>query len=692
MIQFDYSLEVDMGTEKRTYNPPKEIPKELKNIFRIQGPNSSGKSTLMNIIAIASHGLTKGKIPPSIRSRMEELVKPGYKDLEFEMTISDPVSKRALKSSKKKGETEVKVRESLDGGNSFSIIIADNFEKKYNLIYDIPENPVGRLNELTGEIKTVQNLFVGKTSEFQRYVEKTSNEIGNSMGPEEIKKLEDDLKFEEEALKKYNLEPEKAELASLKKLMVAYKLKEYNDKAEEAERIFNNAKKEIKNSDDSKAEKEYSKKTKELSKKVQSVSSSKFELVTEANKCNYPKFDELKNAMDGIGRDANAVIKRGGIPQSCVDAVSEVKNFADSISSSSKGESLRAMLEVIRVLDQYVDKNIELPEIGLLDEFLQNFKKKYKEMNSEYDIKSLKMISQKAKDIIGWVAEINQLVPTIIPPPEDKTESFEKEQHLDDLESQYKRANGNRSDYVSKVSFEMGISLVNLDDVINQCYSILGDEYKEKSFNEIKDAHDSKNNSIMRSESEKNNISSRTERLREKINKEKSKQASPYIEYKNEIKELQNQVSELMKSMNSANHKLEAVERKSYGSFQSDDPFFKSVWSYLGKRLKNIRHLDKEYDVSEVDLIDGIIITSDKTIIHLSDMGTGQSQLSYLKGLLSADDNRMVIALFDEVSTMTDSTLNVLFQEFEKLQKEGKLMVGMTVSPADEIEVNSYGV
>ena len=73
-------------------------------------------------------------------------------------------------------------------------------------------------------------------------------------------------------------------------------------------------------------------------------------------------------------------------------------------------------------------------------------------------------------------------------------------------------------------------------------------------------------------------------------------------------------------------------------------------------------------------------------------MGTGQSQLSYLKGLLSADDDRMIIALFDEVSTMTDSTLGVLLNEFEILQKKGKLMVGMTVSPADKIKVDQYGI
>lgn len=137
---------------------------------------------------------------------------------------------------------------------------------------------------------------------------------------------------------------------------------------------------------------------------------------------------------------------------------------------------------------------------------------------------------------------------------------------------------------------------------------------------------------------------------------------------------------------------MNVIERKDYGIYKKNDSFFKSVWLYLGKRLKNIRHLDKEYLASEVNLIDGIITTDDKTEIHLSDMGTGQSQLSYLKGLLSADDDRMIIALFDEVSTMTDSTLEVLFEEFEKLQKKGRLMIGMTVSPADNIEVRSYGI
>lgn len=238
MIEFDYTLTVDMGTEKKTHRPPGGMPKKLNNIFRLQGPNSSGKSTLMNMIALASHGLKKGKIPNSVKSRMEELVKPGYKDLGFELYIQDPVTKRALKSTKKMGDPGVIVRESVDGGNNFSIIAADQFEKKYNLIYDIPENPVGRLNELIREIKEVQNSFGRDIRTFQFFVEKLSEKINNARSPENIKALEDEYVFKNGQLEVFNLDADKTYVVMLNKLMVACKLKELDDMAKEADLLY----------------------------------------------------------------------------------------------------------------------------------------------------------------------------------------------------------------------------------------------------------------------------------------------------------------------------------------------------------------------------------------------------------------------------------------------------------------------
>ena len=55
MIKINYTIERDEGNEVIEFKP-NLIPTELPNIAYIQGPNSSGKSTLLNIIALAFFG------------------------------------------------------------------------------------------------------------------------------------------------------------------------------------------------------------------------------------------------------------------------------------------------------------------------------------------------------------------------------------------------------------------------------------------------------------------------------------------------------------------------------------------------------------------------------------------------------------------------------------------------------------
>lgn len=692
MIEFNYLLEVDMGTEKRSYTPSEEVSRGLKNIFRLQGPNSSGKSTLMNIIALASHGLSKGKIAPSVKSRMEELVVPGYKDLEFEIFIQDPVTKRTLRSTKEKGYREITVEESLDGVKDFSIIAADQFEKKYNLIYDIPENPVGRLNELTNEIMTVQDLFNRKTKDFQYYVEGINNNITDSISPEMIKEMKNNLKFDEGNLQKYHLTAEKKRVEALKKLSIASRLYDLDVKAKEAESIYKKIDKDDSKTGDGKVKATYLKKMKQFSLLVQDFTKLKLQIGIEANKCRYAKIDDFKDAMTNISDDATILMKSGGVTQSSIEEIEDLKEFATSMRSTTKGEELRVMAEIIRVLEQFVDKNIDLPDLGSLDKFLKNYTTTYEKMNENYDIKTLDAVIKLTSSALESIKDINDLANTIQPPEEDTMALFERKQNLDLLDNQREIACKARSNYVRDVSSPSGIDMYNLDETIKDLNKIFNNEHLNKSYNEIKNIYDASDVEYNKLIGEKNAIEKRIRDLKNRIDDAESKATSPYIEYTDEIKDLLNHVSGLLSLFIEAKKKLNVIERKDYGIYKKNDSFFKSVWLYLGKRLKNIRHLDKEYLASEVNLIDGIITTDDKTEIHLSDMGTGQSQLSYLKGLLSADDDRMIIALFDEVSTMTDSTLEVLFEEFEKLQKKGRLMIGMTVSPADNIEVRSYGI
>ena len=136
---------------------------------------------------------------------------------------------------------------------------------------------------------------------------------------------------------------------------------------------------------------------------------------------------------------------------------------------------------------------------------------------------------------------------------------------------------------------------------------------------------------------------------------------------------------------------LTQVEKKSYGSYDPEDPFFKSVWTYLGKRVGFVRYGQDTYPIRYVNTVDDIITATDGTILRLRQISTGLNQRNYLMSKLQTDDDRPIIALFDEVSTMTNKTQEDIFEKFVELQKQGKLMVGMMNMPSDEKKVTSFG-
>jgi exonuclease SbcC len=713
MITYDYTLEVDMGTEKKVHTPRLEMPKELKNIFRLQGPNSSGKSTLMNIIALGSHGLSgnrtssdnrsargspndkksgSGKIPPSVISRMEELVTPGYKDLEFRLKIQDPVTGIILESSKKRGNPEIIVRESKDGGKTSQIIAADQFVKKYNLIYDIPENPIGRLNELTREINNIQNSFSNRIRYFQEYVEGISNELSGSMSPEEIKKLKDTIILDEESLKTYDLEPDRNRLNLLDKLKIAVNLSEYRDKMNDAETAFKSVDKEFKAVERKNSSENYNKKVGKLSKKLTPLTKEITNTVIGANKVSYPGIYNLRQLADEIPDDTKKIIENRGIPQAFIDEVKKLQKYLQSIYSPSKEDELRAMSEIIRVLRQYKNKNMDLPAIGPIDDVLKTLEDNYKQLDQEYNYSEIKKLEELTKTVLEDAENINGMVSDIQPPQKDDLDSFRKKNEYDSAKSIFDQARKTCSEYVRDISMPKGINLENLDRYLKDLHASLNDAYVGKTGREIEDIFSNERTKYNDLCSNRDKLKKELERNKKILDAEESKKTSPYSDYIEEIGTIKNEISELRNRFLESGRKLDAIENKRYGEYNSDDPFFHSVWTYLGKRLKSVRHLDKEYYVDEINLIEGIISASDGTIIRLSDMGTGQSQLSYLMGLLSADDDRMIIALFDEVSTMTDSTLEIIFNKLEEIQKEGKLMVGMAVSPANEISVKCYGL
>jgi len=118
--------------------------------------------------------------------------------------------------------------------------------------------------------------------------------------------------------------------------------------------------------------------------------------------------------------------------------------------------------------------------------------------------------------------------------------------------------------------------------------------------------------------------------------------------------------------------------------------YFREVSKYLAHRIGNFKHIDKSYNAKEVDLISEVIITDGDLTIRLADMGTGQSQSAYLLGLLNVkDDKRKIIALFDEIAMMDDSSLKPIYEKMKELHRAKRLLLGILVQKGNEIKTKS---
>ncbi len=692
MITIEYELDIDMETETRTYHPPKEISEGLKNIFKLRGPNSSGKSTFMNVVALGSYGLYKGKVPDSIRERMKDLIESEYKNLEFKLVIHDPVTGRILKSEKKKKYPDIKVSESRDGGKTFEIIIAERFEKEYNLIYDIPENPVGRLKELVDEISEIQKRSIGKIRDLQRFTEDVSKTISGSRSDAEIVNMKRQLDELKNQFDEFDIGREEVYVKALEGLMIATRLKELKFKSDEAKSAYDKSKKHagLKEKEDSKND--HKEQMALLNTKIKELLISKLPLTTNANRIKYPRYDKLKELMEKMDSDPNTYIQQKDILKEIKGGIQDVKLYAEAIKSSDDDGELRVITELINTLKPYLYKNLVLPEIGSLDKLHEILTKRFDSMSESYDIKTVNDAVVYAETFMKKIDEINEVVSKITPVREDIHDTIDESIRVENLRNAYEMANNNVVFYVKNVSSLENITLANVEEKISEFNLLTKKEFENKKYDDIKEAHSSASKLFKDDKERKDHLWHNITRLENSIKMESSKEKSEFLDRKRDIDILKDEINDLLLKMSDSNRKLDIVKTKNYGPYGKDDPFFKSVWRYLGKRLRTIRHEDREYSVSEVNLIETLIVAEDGTKIRLTDMGTGQSQLSYLKGLLSADDNRMIIALFDEVSTMTDSTLDVLLEELQILQEKGKLMLGMTVSPSEKIEVDEYGI
>ncbi len=115
--------------------------------------------------------------------------------------------------------------------------------------------------------------------------------------------------------------------------------------------------------------------------------------------------------------------------------------------------------------------------------------------------------------------------------------------------------------------------------------------------------------------------------------------------------------------------------------------YYDEVSKYLAHRIGYFRHIGEIYRAEVVDLISGRIFT-DKGEIYIVDMGTGESQSAYILSLLNIkNDNRKIIALFDEIAMMDGKSLKPIYSRLQELYESKQLLLGILVQRSDNLTV-----
>ena len=199
---FEYNYEIIRNEEDSIVKYiPDKIPKKIPNLVYIEGPNSSGKSTLLNIIALGLYGLKKENMAPALKHKLNSLLDDSYQKLTFNLKIPNKDGSLIMESKKENPDKPFTVYE-IKNGKKVSLP-HDRFDREYNLIYDIPENPTDRLNQLTLSIKELQNDKLSRFRFLRSHISTVIGDVKNSRDPKRIGGLRKEIEARKKDYEKY---------------------------------------------------------------------------------------------------------------------------------------------------------------------------------------------------------------------------------------------------------------------------------------------------------------------------------------------------------------------------------------------------------------------------------------------------------------------------------------------------------
>ncbi len=716
MITYDYLIKRNIKQDETQDFVPDLIPTKLNNVVCIEGPNASGKSTLLNIIALGLFGTRSARINPILQNKMRSLLDLDHQKLKFSFEIMSKDNSLCLKADKNDlNGTEIMVQESIDG-KDYKPLSFDNFEKQFNLIYDIPNNPTERLSELLKELREEQLQYGNRFKDFGFFLRSIITQITSSRDPKRLEEIK--LKLEDALSRKTKVDEELPVLQNfLEALETSAYLQYYFYYANECERLSSERIAVKKKLDQfKKSGRKISTKLTSNKAKLSKLQNAFTETYTEVTPLIESSLPKKEKTRFKIWREINSYCPESDeLSKALIEAVYFEDVFSCEITEMEKDNSFKnahILERILGSLKEFEDSALMIPRLKVtFSEFIQILKDESNKSSfllQKY--KTLNYVVELLTEIKKTIGELQQKMKEV------REEAVEKEEFSEKaVESFY----GNKRQ-LEKIDEAIEIASAKRREYLQRCISKNIDERKlvQSSYMDLLREFpiDEKVNEYI-SLSEKQVLNEICRRQQELIDKRSEQKAlAPFISmYEREKQRLEKQqphryeayheqLVELLKKIEAVSQKLlneynndlkdlinNKIKESDIKIRESKDRFYKEVSRYLAHRIGSFRHIDKTYKAKIVDPISCVIIADDETIIHFADMGTGQSISAYLLSLLNvpASDKRMIIALFDEIAMMDDNSLGPIFFRMKQLYDENRLLFGILVQKSNELKIQA---
>jgi len=701
MIEVDYKLIREEGNGKEViFTVDEKLKKIDNNVIYIQAENAKGKSAYLDILGLAFYGdqlePKDCRITASKKSDLEYMAKRTDQKFTYNITLQSLDKRITLISSKDNPSTQDHtVKEIIDGKESY--LPLPTFKEKYFLIYDFPDDPLNRVPDIVNEVKGQQNRYHEKIKFFQKYLSSVSQEIADARDQKEIDRIIKTIEEKKEIIK--NSREKIQSFAERRRIITSYYcLREF--------------------ADNSKLALSYEDHIETLNKETKKQRKNKKRFTTQygnTKKTLEEKLLSLKNGINDITKTIRNITRNHDESVTINNHIKKIGKirFDEFITKykvdNSLGQELIYFDRLIR--DLLTDRDLrESGKIGLFYKELLNLLESNKELNININIRGWntgldELISQiKAeygkietqtlirKSLISACESIQSMV--------ESSDSLQKD--LDKLKLLSSKCTEVTDEKIDDSSFESELHNLHadLDRVLQKIETIriLGmgaglskDLIEDPEKNQAKLERLSSENSQYRPIFQldetylKSKIDELTKQLK-KLTEDCEEKKRSYEEYKGLLKELENKephkfqdssldIDRLNKVIDKLDQKfiefevsIQKIADSSTLKTENEIRYNKNLSYYFARKIPEFPYIGKLVQSKKIDFLNKMIYTKDERIIKMRDISTGQSMSMYVRSILNRpnDDDRKLLVIFDEVSTMDSKS----FEPIKKLLKE----------------------